>query len=279
VPISGDAGVGYSLMDGYRLPPVMFTSEEAGSFVAAEQLMKKFSDKGMGDHYESAMYKVKSVLRGVAKDRVASLESQIRINTSQELFNPNTPNALNILFNSIADKKQVALKYQSLSSEELVDRMIEPVGLLNENNFWYVMAFCHLRKDYRQFRTDRMFGIQQTDLPFIKKHEHIQDFRSMDEAGEKTKVVIRVDKDVAVHLKSGRKYYGFVSETAKRDKVEMTFMTCDVHDGLTRWYMMFADCAEIVEPESFRQRVSEVLEKSRARLNNNKYTQKSVLQL
>ena len=49
VPITGEAGVGYSLMDGYRLPPVMFTREEAGSFVAAEKLMQKFSDKALGE--------------------------------------------------------------------------------------------------------------------------------------------------------------------------------------------------------------------------------------
>ena len=42
VPIISEAGVGYSIMEGYRLPPVMFTREEVGSFVAAEKLMQKF---------------------------------------------------------------------------------------------------------------------------------------------------------------------------------------------------------------------------------------------
>lgn len=45
VPILGEAGVGYSIMEGYRLPPVMFTREEAGSFVAAEMLMRKFTER------------------------------------------------------------------------------------------------------------------------------------------------------------------------------------------------------------------------------------------
>tara|TARA_R110002073_G_C9461371_1_gene578752 strand:+ start:1636 stop:1941 length:306 start_codon:yes stop_codon:yes gene_type:complete len=48
VPIISEAGVGYSIMEGYRLPPVMFTREEAGSFVAAEKLMQKFVDKSLG---------------------------------------------------------------------------------------------------------------------------------------------------------------------------------------------------------------------------------------
>eukprot|EP01136_Pigoraptor_vietnamica_P039838 Opistho-1_new@11073 len=55
VPIYGEAGIGYSLVDGYRLPPVMFTREEASSFIAAEKLMEKFIDKELGQHYQSAM--------------------------------------------------------------------------------------------------------------------------------------------------------------------------------------------------------------------------------
>ena len=266
VPITGEAGVGYSLMEGYRLPPVMFTREEAGSFVAAEKLMQKFSDKALGAHYESAMYKVKSVLRGSAKNWVAALETQIWINSSQEIFNEQAPDALNVLLDSIAAKRQVALQYQSLQSDEPTDRIIEPVGLFNENNYWYVMAYCHLRKDYRQFRTDRMQAITRTNIPFTKEHGNTDDYRNTGGPAEKTRVVIRVDKEVAKYIKTGRKYYGFVSERTIGDMVEMVFLAPDVLHGFSRWFMMFGDCAEVTEPESLRERVSELLEKTSANL-------------
>ena len=270
VPVTGEAGVGYSLTEGYRLPPVMFTREEAGSFVAAEKLMQKFSDKTLSAYYESAMYKVRSVLRGQAKDRITALETQIWINAGPELFNEHAPDALNVMLESIAEKKQVALQYQSLHSEELIDRVIEPVGLFNENNYWYVMAFCHLRADYRQFRTDRILQIKRTNCPFTKQHGHLDDYRQPDEAPAKTKVIIRVEKEIARYLTSGRKCYGFVSEKIVGDKVDMTFMAADVHNGLSRWFLMFGDCAEIIEPESFRQRVSELLEKTKTNLQPKK---------
>jgi hypothetical protein len=63
VPISGEAGVGYSIMEGYRLPPVMFTKEEARTFITAEKLMEKFTDFSTQSQYQSAMFKVKAVLR------------------------------------------------------------------------------------------------------------------------------------------------------------------------------------------------------------------------
>ncbi|TXK44281.1 YafY family transcriptional regulator [Pontibacter qinzhouensis] len=266
VPIAGEAGVGYCILEGYRLPPVMFTREEAGSFVAAEKLMQKFSDKTLGTYYQSAMYKVKSVLRGNAKDRVAALEAQIWVNSTQEIFNEDVPDALDVLLDGMADKKQVALLYKTLSSETPTNRIIEPIGLFNENNYWYVMGYCLLRKDYRQFRTDRMLAIKRTDTPFTKEHGSIDQYRNREDNGPKTKVVIRVDKETARFIQNGRKYYGFVSEEVVGEQIEMTFMTCDSYDGLPRWYLMFADCAEIVEPESFRERVSELLRKARQNL-------------
>lgn len=268
VPISGEAGIGYYLMEGYRLPPVMFTPEEASSFVAAEKLMQKFTDKTLGAHYESAMYKLKSVLRGQVKDRLATLETQVWINPGQNFFNEQVPDALQILLDSMAEKKQVTIRYQNLHSEEIIERTIEPIGLFNENNFWYMMAYCMLRADYRQFRTDRIYHIHKTEQRFSKKHQQelINDYRLAQQEQVKTKVVIRIDKETARYLGSGKKYYGFVSEQIFSDFIEMTFLTIDVHESFARWYMMFADRAEILEPESLKTRITDLVEK--IKLNN-----------
>jgi predicted DNA-binding transcriptional regulator YafY len=268
VPISGEAGIGYSITEGYRLPPVMFTREEASGFIAAEKLMQKFTDKKLGGHFESAMYKIKSVLRGHAKEHVAALESQIWINTTQQLFHEDTPDALEVLIDSIAEKKQVRLVYRSFEGEAAMERMIEPGGLFHEHSYWYVMGYCHLRKDYRQFRTDRMLEISRTSLPFTAPPIDIDEFRSGEDPSPKIKAVIRVSKHAVKYMRSGRKYYGFVSEEDLGEKVEMTFMTRDSPNGFARWYMMFGDCAEIVEPESFKTLVMEMVEKTKANLTN-----------
>src|SRR5690606_20206602 len=86
VPIYGEAGIGYSLMEGYRLPPIMFTQEEAASFVAAEKLMQKFTDEKIQESFASAMYKLKAVLRRNDKDWVSSIESQVVMQPMQRKF-------------------------------------------------------------------------------------------------------------------------------------------------------------------------------------------------
>lgn len=266
VPISGEAGIGYSLVDGYKLPPVMFTREEAGSFVAAEKLMEKFSDSALGSHYQSAMYKVRSVLKGSTKERVEALQAQVWISAGQELFTKEAPDALDVLFDSIAERKQVTMLYQGIEADEASERQIEPVGLFHENNFWYVMGFCHLRQDYRQFRTDRMLQIRRTDLPYTRSHKTLEEIRSKANNGEKTRVVIRLDKKMAKYLKANRGYHGYESERIVGNEVELTFHCSDVEHGFPRWFMMFADRAEILEPESLRERVNGLLEKSLERL-------------
>ena len=266
VPITSEAGVGYSIMDGYRLPPVMFTREEAGSFVAAEKLMQKITDKSLGGYHESAMFKVKSVLRGSEKDWISALESQVYIDDTQVLFNKNIPDALEILFESIAEKKQVHLKYHSLEAEKPSERMIEAVGLFHENNYWYVLGYCHYRKDYRQFRTDRMLAIKRTGTAFVLTHGSIDDHRKKREDGEKIQVRILVDKNVARYISSGKKMHGFISETVKKDKIEMTFMAPDIEHGFIRWYLMFADYATILEPESLKEQLKKILKKAGERL-------------
>ena len=266
VPIVSEAGVGYSIVDGYRLPPVMFTREEAGSFVAAEKLMQTFTDQSLGAYHASAMYKVKSVLRGTEKDWMSALESQVRIDPTQHLFNDNVPNALEILLESMVEKKQVRLHYQSLREDTPSERSIEPVGLFHENNYWYVLGYCHVRHDYRQFRTDRLVGIRRTDYLFTRAHAPLDEHRSKKEAEHKITVRIRVDKTVAQFIKSAKAYYGFVSEQRVKDQVEMTFSVVDLEHGFPRWYLTFGDYATILEPERLKERVRELLKEIERKL-------------
>lgn len=270
IPLYGEAGTGYSIMEGYRLPPVMFTRKEAGSFVAAEKLMQQFTDKNLGQYFESAMFKVKSVLRGSEKDWVAALDSQISIRSAQKAFNENIPNALEILFESLAEKKQVVLNYQSLQRNQPVTRDIEPVGLFHENQRWYIMGYCHLRKDYRQFRIDRIQHISRSEKSFTREHGTVEELRKKGEHVKKTMVKLLVDKKVAKYLEYDRHYYGFISEEEKGGHMEMTFKVPEsaLQEGFPRWFLMFGDYSEILEPKALKIRVKEILSKTTQKLED-----------
>jgi predicted DNA-binding transcriptional regulator YafY len=261
VPIYSEPGVGYSLVDGYKLPPVMFTQEEAGTFVAAEKLMVKFMDEKLGRHFASAMFKIKSALKDDQKDRLEVFQSNIRIDPSERLFN-DVPDVLEILFEGIAEKRQVVLTYQSVQAEEAAERLIEPVGVFHEHNNWYLVAFCHTRNTYRNFRTDRVHGIRRTTIPFVHTHKTLDHYLRRDQpTGELPIVRLRVDKSAVRFLKWDRKYFGFESEIRLGDHVEMTFRCDYVRNGFARWFLMFADQVDILEPEELKKSVEELMGK------------------
>jgi len=270
VPIYSEAGIGYSLMDGYRLPPVMFTREEASSFIAAEKLMQKFTDAELGSHYASAMYKLKAVLQGSDKEWVSTIESKVLMQTSGTTVNEKAPNTLAFLFKSIAEKTQIILGYEAIEADGITERIIEPVGVFHDHNNWYFLGYCHLRNDYRQFRTDRIHTIKNTTVPFALEHEpletHLQKEKQQAPA---TKIVILVAKKIAKYIAEDKKLHGFISERVVGDDVEMTFMCRNADEYFPRWYLMFGDHASILEPEELKARVLELIEKARSGIKFN----------
>jgi len=259
VPIIGEAGVGYSIMDGYRLPPVMFTREEARTFITAEKLMETFTDLSTKASYKSAMYKVKAVLKSAEKDMLDSIEENIEVRQRTIPFNTSISNTLEIILNSISEKKIAKMEYASFNSSEPLQRKIEPVGIYHEFNYWYTIAFCHLRNDYRHFRTDRISKIALTDESFKKEHFSLKEYlEQMPENDNLETVVIRVNKPALRFLLEQKYFNGFVSETDKGETMEMTFLTASL-DVFARWYLTFADQAEIITPKSLKEKLKMML--------------------
>lgn len=260
VPLYSEAGIGYSLLEGYRLPPVRFTQEEITSFVAAEKLVHHYMDKQLSHQFSAVMDKLKALLRWSEKDWISGLEPQVLIKSRNTIFNKNVPQAMSVFMEGIAGKKQVHLHYQAVNDSGKTHRDIEPVGIFQENGFWYLMAYCHLRKDYRQFRTDRLQQVFLLDKPFTKEHPGLSHLLEQKSERPTIQVRIRLDAGVARYLNYDKAYYGFESETPAGDKVEWVFNTSAPLAVFARWFLMFADKAQIISPQSLKDKVREILE-------------------
>lgn len=259
VPIVGEAGVGYSIMDGYRLPPVMFTKEEAIAFLTAEKLVEKLTDASTKESYLSAMYKIKAVLRSTEKDYLESINEHIEVIGNPHLPKDiNSTNPIQSILKCISEKLVLCMDYFANHSQEKTKRNIEPVGIFYQGNHWYLIAFCLLRNDYRHFRIDRISYITITEKTFKKEHPSLKSFlKEISKEKELHTVVINVDKDIMKHLGDQKFYNGFISQKVIKDKVEMTFLTGSL-EGFARWYIMFGDRAEVVTPEPLKKRIKEI---------------------
>ncbi len=259
IPLVGETGVGYSIMDGYRLPPVMFTMEEATAFLTAEKLVEKLTDVSTDESFKSAMYKVRSVLRAAEKDHLELMDNHIEVLDNHYLpKDKNTSGSLQVILKSISDKNVLTITYFANHNQETTSRNVEPVGIFYSGSNWYLIAFCQLRNDYRNFRTDRIAQIVTTPLPFKKEHPALKTYlKQVTKEKELYNVVILVDKDIIKHFGDQKYYNGFISQREIKGKIEMTFLTCSL-EGFARWYMMFGDRAEIVTPAGLRGTIKKI---------------------
>lgn len=258
VPVIGEAGVGYSIMDSYRLPPVMFTKEEATAFLTAEKLIEKFTDQSTEENYKSAMFKVRAVLRGTEKDMLENMEERIEVIRRLSPFNPDSvSNTLPVILKSIAEKKVLHIDYSAFHSNEKTKREIEAVGVFYATGYWHTIAFCRLRNDYRDFRADRISQIYITDKIVEKQHPSLKKYLEEVATNQNLEeVVIRIDPTISRYLQESKYYNGFVSEKNADDKIEMTFLTISM-DTFMRWYLMFADHATIIRPVSLHHKLKQ----------------------
>lgn len=257
IPIIGEAGSGYSLMEGYKLPPVMFTKEEVLSFITAEKLMQKFLHESLGQHYRNAMEKVRSVLKYSDKNLIENIETQIDVFNYHPKTEDKIRNIIPLVLESIAEKKQLTLEYETVDGR-VSTRTIEVVGVFFEFNYWYIMAFCTLRNDFRQFRVDRILKIFKTQHPFLQEYGQINDYRQAPN-GNKTRVRLLVEKRIIGHLVNSKKYYGLVEEIEREDGYELIFETEWITEGFPRWLITFADYAEVLEPEFLKDSLKNLL--------------------
>lgn len=168
-----EAGKGYSIMEGFRVPPVMFTEEEANALIIAEQLIKRNKDASLTKHYESVVTKIKSVLRYSQREKGELLINriQVRDNSADE----KTSNYLIQLQSAISDYQVLKMDYLSLD-DKLSQREIEPFALYTTQNNWILVAFCRLRNDFRAFRLDCIQKIQMLKEQFEPHQMTLQEY-------------------------------------------------------------------------------------------------------
>lgn len=152
VPVLTEEGKGYTLMEGYRIPPIMLTEKQANALILAEQLVLKSKDASFLQDYSEAIDKIKSVLRYTVKDKANLLADRTRYD--EVLNQERNSSNLSDLQEALTSYKLVQIEYVNKEGTA-TSRVIEPFAILSAEN-WYLIAWCRLRKGFRFFRPDRI---------------------------------------------------------------------------------------------------------------------------
>lgn len=174
IPVSFEQHKGYFIVQGYFLPPVSFSFEEASALLLMEKLVYGFADRSVQTNYSTALSKIKAVLRTAQKERLEILEKNTKLQLPSR-FN-NDFDFLTVLQTSISTKTIVEMEYRN-NSNEASKRLIEPIGLIFYAFGWHVIGWCHIRQDYRDFKVVRIIKLKNTGMPFTKSdHMPVNDY-------------------------------------------------------------------------------------------------------
>ena len=144
VPVIGEAGTGYKLMEGYKLPPVMFNQDEASALLTAAKLVQSKTDAVISKHYVAALDKIKAVLRLSEKDHIEEIEEHIAVmNHPAIVHQPPAELYLQALLKAISTSSVIEINYTSIEKNESTRRKVEPVGIYYLGSHWYLVAFVN----------------------------------------------------------------------------------------------------------------------------------------
>ncbi|RKF03318.1 HTH domain-containing protein [Tenacibaculum lutimaris] len=164
VPILTEEGKGYTLMEGYRIPPIMFSESEANALITAEQLVVKNKDTSFVKEYTEAIGKIKSVLRSNTKDKANLLSNRVVFGQNDDFVR--TSSYLSTLQLALTNFNLVKISYYSPNNNQSTERTIEPFAIYTTQENWLLIAFCRLRIDFRAFRLDRIENLSVLNQSF-----------------------------------------------------------------------------------------------------------------
>jgi predicted DNA-binding transcriptional regulator YafY len=263
LPLGSEAGTGYFLAENYKIPPVMFTTNEAAAMLMAEKLIEKLSDTSISSHYSAAMFKVKSVLPLAHKDMVEQLNNHIEVLHGFSDKQPNNTSCnIALLQQAISQQRLIEIEYNTANSNVYSKRVIEPAGLIFYSFCWHLIAFCRLRNEYRDFRTDCIVNAQILDETFNNSHQNWLNtfYKSLTQTADLIEVKLQFDnKDLHI-IERQKYYYGFTSQISGNNSTTMIFYTNSL-DYIANWLLMLGNKAKITEPQNLLDLVNEKVAK------------------
>ena len=257
VPICGNSGIGYSLIEGYRLPSLMFTKEEAMAFLTAEKIIGQLTDVRNSNYFRQGMDKIRAALRTIDKKYLHNMDDAIAVYISKSSWEA-LPNLMQPILSSINDRFIIEIDYTGADGKKTT-RTLEAVGISYVYPFWYLTAWCHLRKGYRFFRLDRIDHINILVDKHTKEHPPLESLRGVHDPNSFKEVIVHTSREVSLYHADQCNYMGLSKEKElENGKIEQLYKVYSF-ESLARWVLANADTTTIVQPDEAKDIIRQII--------------------
>jgi predicted DNA-binding transcriptional regulator YafY len=268
IPIYSERGPygGFSLVRGYKLPPLIFSPEEATALYLGAELVKDIWGVSYFDAAVAATAKLDNVLPEALLQEVKQAQRGLLVTGwLRRDYGPWAP-ILDDLRRSVARRRQVRLVYHSFR-QQVTERIVDPYALALQWGNWYLVGHCHLRDELRTFRVDRIREAQPTGETFelpagFSAREYL--LRMAEERpATYYRVAIRFDPDVAHIVRERREEWQQLTEQAD-GSVILAFDASDLA-WPCRWVLTYQDRATVLGPPELAAMVRDAAQAIAAR--------------
>lgn len=161
VPIEGESGVGYMIRPGNHLPPLIFTPDELQALIVGSRMVQAFTDQDLAQGARSAELKIRSILTEPLQRHAEQQPYRIPI-----LENNGLREVHGKLRRACEQRQKIRAIYLD-EKQDKTERTIWPLGIVGWTGKWTLLAWCELRRDYRNFRFDRFEALEQLKENFV----------------------------------------------------------------------------------------------------------------
>jgi predicted DNA-binding transcriptional regulator YafY len=259
IPIYSERGPygGFALVRGYKLPPLIFSAEEATVLYMGANLVREVWGQTYEDAVTSVTAKLDNVLPDDLRQEVGRVQQGLVVGgLTQRDYRPWAA-VIHTLRQCIQERQCVRIEYRAYAQQESTARVVHPYALTLQWGLWYLVGFCQLRQEMRTFRIDRMQGV----VPLKERFTKPRDFSLRDylEDAMRTepiyRVVVQLDASVAAQVRENHRHWMQIVD-GPSGTVTVKFGQATL-EWATGWVLSYGSKARVLAPEELVARVQE----------------------
>lgn len=259
IPVYSERGPhgGFSLVRGYRMPPLVFSPDEAVVVYLGTSLVEEMWGRIYREAARGALAKIENVLPDEQRSEVTwARRTLFAIGMNRSDLDALAP-TLEALRRAARERLRVKLEYQGNEQAETTRREVDPYALVHRWGWWYVVGYCHLRQDLRTFRVDRIaeFALLERTFQAPPDFELRAYLENLPQAQAKITVRMLFEAEYAHVAREGRPYWDAI-KTVPDGSVLVEYSAPDLI-WATSTAFAYGPIVEVLEPPEVRRMVVE----------------------
>jgi predicted DNA-binding transcriptional regulator YafY len=252
VPIMAMPGEGYRLMEGYYLPPIIFSEAEARALFLSISMLTGLAQAGETRRAaETALEKIRAVLPEATLAQIEALQAMLGFYAvARPPLNLDDPNLVR-LQQAIHQQRVVHLRYHAPQDNQVTERDVEPLRLAYVDNAWILAAYCRLRQDQRHFRLDRIDQLTIKTETFTPR-----DFVRPRPGSGPWRVVVHFDPSVIRWVRESQ-HFSFIEELDNDETGLLMVYQVQSLSQIAGWLLSWGSQMKILEPPELRAEIAQ----------------------